>query len=656
MKLLEGLPVSGQQTPLSQTVLPPNEPGRESVPLPAKSVPEVVLQACIPELVSHQATTMPHAVAVAAGSGMLTYAELNGQANQLAHYLKSVGAGRERIVGLYLKRSPAFIVAALATLKAGAAYLPLDPDLPTERIGFMLRDSGVSALVTSEDVPRDLRGGGWSVVNIDSDGLQIDSQSAEAPETEKSIHPEDLAYVIYTSGSSGRPKGVEVTHSNLMNLVGWHARTFQLSSADRAGFLAALGFDAAVWELWPYLTAGASVHVPEEGVRNDAEALQEWLVERKITISFTATAMAERLLTLDWAPKTPLRILLTGADTLRHRPSATLPFTLVNNYGPTECTVVATSGIVTPASGTNRPSTGRPSIGCPIDNTAVYVMDEAMQALPQGETGELYIGGAGVARGYRNQPDLTAQRFVRPPSGPLHDLLYRTGDLGRVLPDGEIEFLGRVDEQVKIRGFRIEPNEIIAALNACPGVHSSAVVVRDEEAEDKRLIAYVALPAGSVVTAALLRDHLSKVLPDYMVPSAFIGLPSLPTTVNGKVDRASLPEPNSSNLLRDECYIAPRNMVEQRLAALIAPLLRVERVGVNDNFFLLGGHSLLGTQLITRISEGFGVDLSLLSLFDHPTLAGMSVEIERLILAKIEANAREELQRRASSIAEKTGR
>jgi acyl carrier protein len=333
-----------------------------------------------------------------------------------------------------------------------------------------------------------------------------------------------------------------------------------------------------------------------------------------------------------------LRILLTGADTLRRRPAANLPFTLVNNYGPTECTVVATSGIVTPEQ-----TTKWPSIGCAIDNAAVYILNEVMQVVPKGEAGELYVGGAGVARGYRNQPELTAQRFVRPSFATGHAILYRTGDLARELFNGEIEFLGRADEQVKIRGFRIEPSEIITALNACPGVETSTVVAQEESNGEKRLIAYITTTPYATLTLGALREHLAKLLPDYMIPAVFVELESLPVTANGKVDRNALPQPSIANMLREEAYFAPRTVIEQRLAGLIAPLLNMERVGVNDNFFLLGGHSLLGTQLITRIREAFGIDLPLLSLFDHPTLAGMSSEIETLILEKIEAANREVL-------------
>jgi amino acid adenylation domain-containing protein len=623
--------MSDPQPSLSQPVLS-RGPSTAAIPPKTKPVPEPNPALCVPQLVSRQAAITPHNVAVTAGSKALTYAELDARANQLAHYLKSLGAGPERLVGLYLRQSTDFVIAALAALKCGAAYLPLDPDGPAERTAFMLRDAGVSALVTSEVLSPDVSSGTERIVHLGRDAAQIIGQSAQPPKME--TQPLDLAYVIYTSGSTGQPKGVEVTHSSLANLVAWHNRAFGVTSADRASLLAAPGFDAVVWELWPYLTLGASVHVPDAGVRNNAKALRDWLVNRNITISFAATALAENLLTLDWPADTALRILLTGADSLRRRPPLTLPFTLVNNYGPTEYTVVATSGIVAPGDAASLPSIGRP-----IDNTTVYIMDEAMRVLPNGQSGEAYLGGAGVARGYRNRPELTAQRFVTAPFGsPTGGRLYRTGDLARVLPGGEIEFLGRVDEQIKIRGFRVEPNEIISVLNSCPGIHASAVIARDEQDGERRLVAYVVPTPGSPISLTRLREELANRLPDYMIPSVFVEMAAIPTTVNGKLDRAALPEPASADTLRDENYVAPTSLVEQRLAVLIAPLLRVERVGVDDNFFMLGGHSLLGTQLITRISQVFGVDLPLLSLFEHPTLAGMSAEIEKLIIDKVESS------------------
>lgn len=597
--------------------------------LQTETVPEASLYAGVSGMVSAQAATTPQAAAVVAAGAVLTYEELEARSNQLANYLKSAGVNRGSVVALYLQRSANFVLAALAVMKAGAAYLPVDPESPAGRIAFMLEDSGVTAVVTAAELRDRLPAGAWQVVDLERESTLIGGQATNAPDVE--IQPEDLAYVIYTSGSTGQPKGVEIPHSSLLNLISWHRRAFHVTAEDRASFLAALGFDAAVWELWPYLSTGATVLMPEDGIRNDARALRNWLLEEKITISFAVTAMAESLLALDWPTHTRLRYLLTGADVLRRRPAANLPFALVNNYGPTEYTVVATSGVVEPGAGV-------PTIGRAIDGTTAYVLDEGMREVPQGETGELFLGGDGLARGYRNRPELTAERFVQNPfsTGKKDRRLYRTGDLVRVLATGELEFLGRVDEQVKIRGFRIEPNEIVSALDSCAGVRASAVIVREEFGE-KRLVGYVVPVEDAALSAPMLRDQMAKVLPDYMVPTSFVAVEKIPATANGKVDRAALPAPTSANLLREECYVAPRTMVEERLADLIAPLLRVDRVGVNDNFFLLGGHSLLGTQLITRIGESFGVNLPLLSLFDHPTLAGMASEVEQLILEKIAA-------------------
>jgi amino acid adenylation domain-containing protein len=466
---------------------------------------------------------------------------------------------------------------------------------------------------------------------VNADEFNSAPSMCACQKSEVEIAAENLAYVIYTSGSTGQPKGVEITHGSLMNLVSWHVRAFAVNAADRATLQAAVGFDAAVWELWPYLASGACVAIPEERVRNQPEALRDWLVANRITITFLPTAMAERMMSLSWPARTPLRILLTGAEALRKRPTAKLPFVLINNYGPTESTVVATSGMVTADAGETLPSIGRA-----IDHTEIHILDEQMHPVAQGDAGEIYIGGAGVARGYRNNAAMTEGRFVR---DPFHRdgerRLYRTGDLARFLANGEIEFLGRVDEQIKIRGFRVEPGEIIAALNAQPGVEASAVCLRGNG--EKRLIAYVVLAAGAQVTVASLRDALARRLPEYMLPSVFAKVQTLPTTVNGKVDYAALPALNDANTLPESEFVAPHTIVEKRLAAILAPLLHVERVSAKDNFFLLGGHSLLGTQLITKIKESFDVELSLLGLFDHPTLEEMSVEVENLILVKIGA-------------------
>ena len=383
--------------------------------------------------------------------------------------------GRDTAVGLYLERSPAMVVTALAILRAGGAYIPLDPVQPVARLAFMLKDSGARVVVSTTALAQRLPAGSWQVVTLDGDAEKIAAQTDTQPE--QAGMPEDLAYIIYTSGSTGQPKGVEIPHSGLSNLVAWHQRAFQVSSTDRASALASLGFDAAVWELWPYLASGASVHLPEEWVRSDAKALRDWMVSQGITISFAATAMAENLMQLDWPGTTALRFLLTGADTLKKYPSPRLPFVLVNNYGPTEGTVVSTSGVIAPDSSSNQP----PSIGRPIDGVEIYILDDQQQPVPEGVTGEIYIGGAGLARGYRNRPDLTAERFIPNPfSTETGARLYRTGDLARWLPGEQIAFIGRIDEQVKIRGYRVEPSEIATVLGQHATVRTSVVVARED--------------------------------------------------------------------------------------------------------------------------------------------------------------------------------
>ncbi len=583
---------------------------------------------CVHELVAQQAAGSPGAPAILSQSEGLTYGELNRRANRLARHLQLLGLGREKLAAIYMERSSWLVVAALAVLKAGGAYVPIDPQAPSERVRFMLHDAGVSVLLTSSTLTSRAPAGKWRVCEVDAEWTL--SPAPSDGEIASEVSESDLAYVIYTSGSTGQPKGVEIPHAGLSNLVAWHRRAFAVTNADRASLQAALGFDASVWELWPYLASGATIRIAPESIRNSPELLRDWLVSQKITITFLSTALAESMLNLKWPPNTALRILLTGADALQQRPSSRLPFQLVNNYGPTECTVVVTSGRVE----SKESASGIPSIGRAIDGVSVHILDEGMRAVPEGTAGEIYVGGAGLARGYRNQPALTAQRFVHNPlSG---ERFYRTGDLARQLPNGEIEFLGRVDDQIKIRGYRVEPLEIVTALNSHPDVQSNVVIAREDQKGEKRLVAYVVPRANAALRAAELRRHVGSQLPDYMIPAVFLKVDSIPVTANGKADRAALPKPDESNILRDHEYVEPNSLVEKRLAEIAAPLLKVDRIGRTDNFFLLGGHSLLGTQLITRIQEAFGVELSLLSLFDHPTIAAMAGEIEKLIFAKLE--------------------
>ncbi len=600
---------------------------------------ELLLQprACVHEFVAQRAADHPNAIAVSSRHEELSYAELNRRANQLANHLRSVGVERNVVVGLYLDRSPEMVIAALAILKAGGAYLPLDPIHPVERLAFMLRDASTTIVISVKRLAEGFPSSEWRVITVDGDAEKIAAQ----PDTplESGVGCDDLAYIIYTSGSTGQPKGVELIHGGLSNLVCWHQRAFQVTSADRASAQSTLGFDAAVWEMWSYLSCGASLHLAEESVRNDATALRDWIVARHITISFAATVMAERLLRLEWPTETVLRFLLTGADTLKAYPSARLPFVLVNNYGPTECTVVSTSGVVPAGIAASHLTNQAPSIGRAIDGVEIYILDEHRHPVTEG-VGEIYIGGAGVGRGYRNRTNLTAERFVPNPFSSVPGArIYRTGDLARWLPDGEIAFLGRVDEQVKVRGYRVEPTEVSTVLGQHPAVQANVVIATEDVPGEKQLVAFLVLSPGATVNATALRDYLRQRVPDYMVPAAFVAIPSLPVNEQGKVNRTALPSVNG-NRLTDEAYVEPRTLVEEELVKIIAPLLKVDRVGVNDNFFLLGGHSLLGTQVIARVSETFGVELTLLRLFDHPTVAEMSAEIEALIMAKVESEAK----------------
>ncbi len=592
-------------------------------------------------LFERQVERDPNAIAVTSSHGKLTYGELNDLAEELAGELLARGVGPEMLVGLCVPRSPAMLVGALAIFKAGGAYLPLDPSEPEARLNFMFSDAGVSVVVTEQSLKQKMSGADRHVVALDELGrLTERAEKNTAPaDVAPPIQPKSLAYVIYTSGSTGTPKGVEITHESLSNLVAWHQSAFKVIPQDRASCVARVGFDAAVWEIWPYLTAGASLHVPEGEKLKDPEAFQSWLIESNITISFVPTPMAERLLALRWSKDASLRMMLTGGDTLHIYPPSELPFLLVNNYGPTECAVVATSGLVSTQRGEHR----LPPIGRPIDNTQVYILDEAMREVPVGTPGEIYIGGPGVARGYRNRPDLTAERFLPNPFDGRR--LFKTGDCAQTLPDGQIAFLGRFDEQIKIRGFRIEPNEIVAALNEHPAVSQSVVVAREITCGDSRLVAYLVSKAGHLATVSELRDFLGARLPAYMVPAMYVTIDTIPLTPNGKVDRAALPAPDASNTLGEDVFHAPQTEIEQVVAGILAPLLGVERVDVEANFFALGGHSLLGIQLISRVRDSLGVELSLRTVFEAPSVAELSLEIEKLLCAKLEAMSEEEVQR-----------
>jgi amino acid adenylation domain-containing protein len=597
----------------------------------------------VADLVTFQAAANPDAIALASTKCVWRYRELDEKASALADVLRTFGVGPEVVVGLCMPRSPIMVVGALGILKAGGAYLPLDPAYPAARLEFLLDDGEVPVVVAGELVRERVAKGIYHTILLDDLGRVTDfAPRAEAAPVKTAATPENLAYVIYTSGSTGRPKGVEITHESLLNLIHWHQPAFGVTSADRASQVANVSFDAAVWEIWPYLATGASLYFAEDETVSDPELLRDWLVAQRITIAFIPTPLAERLLTLPWPSETALRTMLTGSDTLHVYPPLGLPFLLVNNYGPTECTVVATSGPVRSTASTDQ----LPPIGCPITNTELYTLDEAGNQVPMGTTGELHIGGIGVARGYRNRPQLTTERFIPNPFGTRPDeRLFKTGDLARFLPDGQVAFVGRIDEQVKVHGFRVEPNEVAAALDAHPNIQQSAVVAREIVPGDTRLIGYLVPVPESHLTLSALRAFLRTRLPDYMVPATFVSLEKLPLTQNGKVDRKSLPAPDESNTLRDEARAAPRTEMEKTVARILERLLNLEHVDVEENFFSLGGHSLLGAQLVARFRDTFGIEMPLRVVFEAPTVAELSAEIERLLITKLEAMSEKEVLR-----------
>jgi amino acid adenylation domain-containing protein len=555
-----------------------------------------------------QAALTPESPALVTAARTVTYAELNEHAGRIAGRLRELWAGPGARIAVLAERGPDMVAGLLAVWKVGAAYIPLDPEYPSERLAFMLHDAAVPVVLTQRKLAPRLPPTGSVIVCLDE---PLAAAGAVSPSV---AGPDDIAYVIYTSGSTGQPKGVAVTHRSLGNLVAWHRQTYRVTPADRATQLASPAFDAAVWELWPYLSAGASVHVPDDETRLAPPKLVSWLAEHRITLCFLPTPLLEAALAEPWPENMALRAVLTGGDTLHRRPGKNFPGVLVNHYGPTECTVVATTATIEPggASGT------APPIGRPIANTEVFVLDRHLHPVP--------VGVAGLAHGYLNRPDLTAEKFVPHPFQP-DARLYQTGDRARWRPDGQLEFLGRLDDQVKILGHRVELGEIEAALAGHPAVRQGAVVAQETAHGGRRLVAFCVPAADPPPAEAELRLFLRSRLPEAMVPAAFVVLAALPLTPHGKVDRralAALEPPGTARPAADP----PRTPVEQTLAAIWGEVLGQKDVGRTDNFFELGGHSLFATQAIMRARTAFGIDLPVRALFDHATVADMADLIE----------------------------
>ena len=579
---------------------------------------------CLPKLFEEQAERTPTGLALIFKERQLTYCELNQQANRLAHFLRNHGVRPETRVGICVERGSEMVVGLLGILKAGGAYVPLDPAYPKERLAWMLEDAQAPVLITQSNLEAQLPFYAGKIIRLDTEWEQISRSSEDNLASE--VNGENLAYAIYTSGSTGKPKGVAVRHSGLLNLVAWHIDRYQITANDRATQFASVSFDAAVWEIWPPLAVGASLWIVDEAARTAPEELPGWLQRAGITVAFLPTPVAETVLAVDWPADTPLRHLLTGGDKLHHQLAQATTFLLTNHYGPTENTVVATACAVDQATS----AYAAPPIGSPIANTQVFVVDQAMKPVPAGVAGELYIGGSGLARGYLNRPELTAERFVPNPFVSNNttggERLYRTGDLVRWLADGNLEFMGRLDQQVKIRGFRIELGEIEAALQESKGIRQALVLAWDD-AGQKRLIAYVTTQPEN--TSAEIKAALRDRLPEYMVPSEIILLEQFPLTTNGKIDRRALPSPTNS---RDEVasYVEPRTPMEELVAQIWTEFLGVQRPGREDNFFELGGHSLLAMRMLSRLRQVFNCEIELRAVFHFPILRDLAAHLESL--------------------------
>ncbi|HEY7768000.1 amino acid adenylation domain-containing protein, partial [Longimicrobium sp.] len=577
-------------------------------------------ESCIHELFQAQAERTPDAEAVVFEDRSLTYAELNARANRLAHHLRTLGVGPDARVAVSVERSLEMVVSLLAVMKAGGAYVPLDPAHPAERLEYMLADSAPAAVVTQKQFWDRFENTSVTVPVIDLDGAEWTDQPAADPAIE-GLTPAHLAYVIYTSGSTGRPKGVAVPHRGVVNLLRSMRKTVGMEPADRLLAVTTYAFDISVLEMFlPLLHGAAAIVLPRERAA-DPTALAEAIRAYAPTVMQATPATWRMLVSTEWDGAPEMRALCGGealpsdlASALRSRVGG-----LWNVYGPTETTIWSTAEAVSgDSAGASVP------IGRPVANTRVYVLDAAGEPVPVGVAGELYIGGAGVVRGYLGRPEQTAERFVADPfGGEPGARLYRTGDLARWRADGTMEFIGRTDFQVKVRGFRIELGEIEARLAEHADVREAAVMAREDVPEDVRLVAYVV----GEVDAEALREHLSSALPEYMVPAAYVRLDALPLTPNGKLDRKALPAPDG-DAFASRKYEAPVGTIEVALAEIWAELLRVERVGRRDNFFDQGGHSLLALQVLSRVRQVLNVEVPLGEMFRSPVLADLARAIE----------------------------
>lgn len=592
---------------------------------------EYIQDKCIHELFEAQVERSPDAIAVTFEDKHLTYQQLNEKSNQLAHYLRSLGVKPEVLVGIFVERSLEMVVGLLAILKAGGTYLPVDPAYPKERLAFMLEDAQISVLLTQQRLLAELPKHEAQVVCLDTDWLIIAQESQE--NLLNRFTPENLAYVIYTSGSTGRPKGVMIQHNSLVNYIKTACLEYELESSDRILQFASISFDTAAEEIFPCLVQGATLVLRTDSMLSSIPSFLQTCQALNLTVLDLPTAFWHQL-TAELAEESlqlpeQLRLVIIGGEkALSQRLGIWQKYVeqrvqLINSYGPTEATIVATMSNLSKLIQAN--AALEVPIGRGINNVQIYILNTYLQPTPIGVPGELYIGGVGVARGYLNLPELTAIKFIPNPfSKESGSRLYKTGDLARYLPNGDIEILGRIDDQVKIRGFRIELGEIEARLNQHAKVREAVVVTWGDELTDKRLVAYVSAQPKQEFTITELRSFLKEKLPEYMIPSAFVLLETLPLTPNGKLDRRSLPAPETLRPELEAAYVMPQTEIEQTIATIWQKSLNIEKIGIHDNFFELGGHSLLLVKINSQLREIFKIDLSMLDMFRYPTISSLA--------------------------------
>jgi len=579
-------------------------------------------QTCVHELFEAQAARTPDAVALVYEAEQLTYEAVNRRANQLAHHLGGLGVGPETLVAVMLERSPEMVIALLAVLKAGGAYVPVDPQYPRERVRYMLEDCGARVLLTQSSLAADLASMnvvGCAVVKIDSDWELIAAQSEK--NVSSGVSAENLAYVIYTSGSTGKPKGVAIQHCHTAAFIHWATEVFERAELETVLASTSICFDLSIFELFVTLSVGGKILLV-------ADALHASLpTSAGVTLLNTVPSAMTELLRAGSVPASVRTVNLAG-EPLQNALAQQIyqecnVDRVMNLYGPTEGTTYSTFVMVKDG------ALDQPTIGRPITNTQAYVLDSRLKLVPVNVTGELYIGGAGVARGYLHQAGLTAERFIPDPfSRTAGERMYRTGDIARLGQDGKVEYLGRADGQVKIRGYRIELGEIETALSRHDDVRVAVVLAQPDEAQEMRLIAYVvAADAAPVLTMSEMRNYLGEKLPHFMIPGALVLMDELPLTPNGKVDRRALAAPEQNRGTLGVEYAPPVTAVEEILVNIWSEVLRVEQVGIHDNFFDLGGHSLLATQVISRISQTFQAELPLRRLFEQPTISVLAAAI-----------------------------